>query len=73
MFARAPGFVHVHTDQIASPEVVRDRILRVADIAGAERVYVAPDCGLRTRTWEVAYEKLANLVKDADLAREEVS
>jgi 5-methyltetrahydropteroyltriglutamate--homocysteine methyltransferase len=71
--AYAPGFVHVHTNQIASPEVVRDRILCVADIAGAERVYVAPDCGLRTRTWEVAYQKLENLVKGADLAREAVS
>ncbi len=71
--AYAPGFVHVHTDQIASPEVVRDRILCVADIASPERVYVAPDCGLRTRTWDVAYQKLENLVKGADLAREEVS
>jgi 5-methyltetrahydropteroyltriglutamate--homocysteine methyltransferase len=70
--AYAPGFIHVHTDQIASPEVVRDRILCVADIVGAERVYVAPDCGLRTRTWEIAYEKLENLVKGAELAREAV-
>ena len=67
----APGFVHVHTDQIASPEVVRDRILCVAEIAGAERVYVAPDCGLRTRTWEISYQKLENLIKGAKLAREE--
>jgi 5-methyltetrahydropteroyltriglutamate--homocysteine methyltransferase len=69
--AYAPGFIHVHTDEIASPEVVRDRILCVADIAGVERVYVAPDCGLRTRTWDVAYKKLENLVKGAELAREE--
>jgi len=69
--AYAPGFVHVHTDEIASPEVIRDRILSVADIAGADRVYVAPDCGLRTRTWEIAYKKLEKLVKGAELAREE--
>lgn len=69
--AYAPGFVHVHTDEIASPEVVKDRILCVADIVGAERVYVAPDCGLRTRTWETAYKKLENLVKGAELARGE--
>ena len=60
----------VHTNQIASPEIVRDKILYVADVAGPERVFVAPDCGLRPRTWEVAYEKLENLVKGAELARE---
>ena len=67
--AYAPGFVHVHTDEIATPEVIRDRILCVADITGAERVFVAPDCGLRTRTWEVTYKKLDSLVKGAELAR----
>ena len=67
--AYAPGFVNVHTDEIATPEVIRDRILCVADIIGAERVFVAPDCGLRTRTWEVTYRMLDSLVKGAELAR----
>ena len=57
--------------------LIHARAYPVSDIgfdlyARAERVYVAPDCGLRTRTWEVVYEKLENIVKGAELAREAV-
>ena len=42
-----------------------------AEILGApERIWVNPDCGLRTRTWDVAFAKLQNLVEGARLARE---
>jgi len=71
--AYAPGFLNVHTDEIASPEVIRDRILYVANIVGKERTWVSPDCGLRTRSWEIAYNKLENMVKGAELARKIVS
>ena len=65
----APGFVSVHTDEIANAEVQRDRILYVASLVGKERVWVTPDCGLRTRTWEKSFEKLHEMVKGAELAR----
>ncbi len=68
------GVVDVHVGRVETPEVVRDRILRGAEILGDPgRIYVNPDCGLRTRTWRVAYEKLNNMVRGADLAREELS
>jgi 5-methyltetrahydropteroyltriglutamate--homocysteine methyltransferase len=66
----APGFIDVHTDLVESPELIRDRVLYVADIVGKEKVWVSPDCGLRTRSWEVAYEKLCNMTKGASLARD---
>ena len=69
--AYAPGFLDVHTDFVESAELVRDRILYVSDIVGSENVWVSPDCGLRTRSWEIAYNKLCNLTKGAKLAREE--
>jgi 5-methyltetrahydropteroyltriglutamate--homocysteine methyltransferase len=53
-----------------SPELVKDRILRISDIVGKDKVWVTPDCGLRTRSWEIAYEKLCNLTKGAEMARE---
>jgi methionine synthase II (cobalamin-independent) len=33
-------------------------------------VQVNPDCGLRTRSWDVVYEKLANMVQGTRLAEE---
>jgi 5-methyltetrahydropteroyltriglutamate--homocysteine methyltransferase len=68
------GVADVHVDSIESPELIRDRILFACKIlTKPERVYVNPDCGLRTRTWDVAYAKLCNLVKGSDMARDGIS
>jgi 5-methyltetrahydropteroyltriglutamate--homocysteine methyltransferase len=66
----APGFIDIHTNFTESPELVRDRILYVSDLVGKEKVWVSPDCGLRTRSWDVAYRKLQNLTKGKELAIE---
>jgi 5-methyltetrahydropteroyltriglutamate--homocysteine methyltransferase len=63
------GVTDVHVDAIESPELIRDRLLFAAKKIGPERVLVNPDCGLRTRTWDVAFQKLQNSVKGAELAR----
>ena len=68
--AYAPGFLDIHTDFMESPELVKDRILYASDIVGKDKIWVTPDCGLRTRSWEIAYEKLCNLTKGAEMARE---
>ncbi len=70
--AYAPGFLDVHTNFMETPELVKDRILYVSDIVGKDKVWVTPDCGLRTRSWEIAYEKLCNLTRGAELARDQV-
>jgi 5-methyltetrahydropteroyltriglutamate--homocysteine methyltransferase len=66
------GVIDVHTNFVESPELVRDRILRGAEIIGdPERVNPSTDCGLRTRSWEVSFTKLKNEVLGAELARKE--
>jgi 5-methyltetrahydropteroyltriglutamate--homocysteine methyltransferase len=62
------GVLDVHTDFVEPPELVRDRILYAAALLGPERIRVNPDCGLRTRTWDVAYAKLVNMVEGTRLA-----
>lgn len=67
----APGVIDVHTDFIEPPELVRDRLVYAARRIGDEsRIIACNDCGLRTRRWEIAYEKEKNLVEGARLARE---
>lgn len=57
------GVIDVHDDYIEPVELIRDRILYALEIIkDANRIFVAPDCGLRTRSWKVAYEKLKNMV-----------
>ncbi len=64
------GVIDVHTDFIEPPELVRDRILYATNVVGdPSRIFVSTDCGLRTRTWEISYRKLRNMISGAQLAR----
>jgi 5-methyltetrahydropteroyltriglutamate--homocysteine methyltransferase len=65
------GVLDIHTDVVESPELVRDRVLYAVDVFGdPARIHITPDCGLRTRSWEIAYEKLVNMVEGTRLAEE---
>jgi 5-methyltetrahydropteroyltriglutamate--homocysteine methyltransferase len=63
------GVLDVHSDVIETPDEVRDKLLDAARVLGAEKIWANPDCGLRTRTWDVAFAKLCTLVEGARLAR----
>jgi 5-methyltetrahydropteroyltriglutamate--homocysteine methyltransferase len=65
------GVLDIHTDFVEPPELVRDRILYAVEVFGDPgRIHVTPDCGLRTRSWDVAYEKLANMVAGTRMAED---
>lgn len=64
------GVIDVHTNFVEPPELVKDRILQATKTVGdPSRIYVSTDCGLRTRTWEVSFQKLKNMVAGTELAR----
>jgi 5-methyltetrahydropteroyltriglutamate--homocysteine methyltransferase len=68
------GVLDIHSDFVEPAELVRDRILYAADVLGdPARIQVNPDCGLRTRSWDVVYEKLANMVEGTRLAERELN
>ncbi|HET9849998.1 MAG TPA: hypothetical protein VFR68_15790 [Candidatus Dormibacteraeota bacterium] len=67
------GVLDIHSDFIESPELVRDRVLYAVKVFDdPSRIHVTPDCGLRTRSWQVAYEKLRNMTAGVALAREQL-
>ena len=67
------GVLDIHSDFVESPELVRDRVLYAVQVFGdPSRVHVTPDCGLRTRSWTVAYDKLRNMTAGVELARKEL-
>lgn len=73
-FEVGAGVLDVHTDELETPELVRDRILyTVKAIGDPEKVYVNPDCGLRTRTWEVSRRKMEIMAKGTELARKAIA
>ncbi len=63
------GVTDIHRDFIEPPELIRERIEYALKFLEPERLRLNPDCGLRTRSREVGFEKLKNMVK----ARDEVA
>jgi 5-methyltetrahydropteroyltriglutamate--homocysteine methyltransferase len=55
---------------LESPKLVRDRILFSQKLLGdPSRISVNPDCGLRTRSWDVTFKKLSAMCEGTALAR----
>ncbi len=59
------GVVDVHSHQIEDTATVRKRVEQALSILPREKVWVDPDCGLKTRTVEEAIEKLRACVAAA--------
>jgi 5-methyltetrahydropteroyltriglutamate--homocysteine methyltransferase len=63
------GVLDVHTDFIELPELIRDRILYAVKILGDySKIYINPDCGLRTRQRKIAFEKLKSMMEGVKMA-----
>ena len=56
------GVLDVHSHTIEPVELVKERILAALRVVPASRLYVNPDCGLKTRSPEEAEAKLRNMV-----------
>jgi 5-methyltetrahydropteroyltriglutamate--homocysteine methyltransferase len=66
------GVLDLSTSGVESPEVVAGRIRRALPYVPAERLIVAPDCGMKYLTRDVAFAKLTAMVEGADLLRAEL-
>ncbi|HSE94778.1 MAG TPA: methionine synthase [Methylomirabilota bacterium] len=56
------GVLDVHHHGVEPPAEVKARIMRGATVLPAERIWVDPDCGLKTRTVDEARGKLAAMM-----------
>jgi 5-methyltetrahydropteroyltriglutamate--homocysteine methyltransferase len=64
-----PGVVTHSTDVVEHPELVAQRIVRYAELVGAENVVAGTDCGFGGRSHpQIAWAKLGSLVEGARLA-----
>jgi 5-methyltetrahydropteroyltriglutamate--homocysteine methyltransferase len=66
------GVLDLSDLDVETPETVAQRIMRALPHVPAERVVVAPDCGLKYLPRDVAYGKMVAMVEGARLARREV-
>ena len=68
----AMGVVDVHSHLIETVEEVKGRIRRGLDVLPPERLYIDPDCGLKTRTWQEAEAKLRVMVQAVREVKQEL-
>ena len=65
-----PGVYDIHSPNIPSVEQMVALMEKAAERIPAERLWVNPDCGLKTRSWEEVLPALAHLVEAARILRQ---
>jgi 5-methyltetrahydropteroyltriglutamate--homocysteine methyltransferase len=67
------GVVDLSTHAVESPELIAQRIRRALPHVAAERLVIAPDCGLKYLPRDIANAKLRTMVAGARIVREELA
>lgn len=66
-----PGVYDIHSPNIPTEEWIEGLINKAAEQIPAQRLWVNPDCGLKTRNWAETEASLANMVSAAKKLRKE--
>ncbi len=68
-----PGVYDIHSPRVPSAEEATDLLRKGLAAIPAERLWVNPDCGLKTRGWPEVRASLENLVAAAGRVRDELT
>ncbi len=66
------GVLDVHTHIVETVDQVKTGIRQGLEVLPPERLYIDPDCGLKTRTWEEATAKLRVMMQGVREVRQEL-
>jgi 5-methyltetrahydropteroyltriglutamate--homocysteine methyltransferase len=68
-----PGVYDIHSPRVPSASDMEALLLRAAEVLPPTRLWVNPDCGLKTRKWPEVELALSNMLSAARRARERLS
>ena len=66
-----PGVYDIHSPRVPSVDEIVDLLKKAARVLPVENLWVNPDCGLKTRTWQEVQSALTNMVAAAKIMRKE--
>ena len=66
------GVIDVHKKRIETPEEVANDLRMLLNYFKPEMIWVNPDCGLKLLPRKIAFQKLYNMSKGAQIVREEL-
>jgi len=67
-----PGVYDIHSPRVPGVDEMLALLRRAVSVVPAERLWVNPDCGLKTRNWPEVESALVNMVEAARRLREEL-
>ena len=67
-----PGVYDIHSPRVPPPEQMAASLAAAKEKIAVRRLWVNPDCGLKTRGWEEVSQALANMVEAAKRLRRDV-
>jgi 5-methyltetrahydropteroyltriglutamate--homocysteine methyltransferase len=67
------GVIDLGTAAVETPQTVAERIRAGLKYVSADRLVVAPDCGMKYLPRDIAFSKLVSLVQGAQIVRRELS
>ena len=65
-----PGVYDIHSPNVPSVEQIIGLLRKALELIPKEKLWVNPDCGLKTRDWDETSSSLRNMVKAAKQLRE---
>lgn len=68
-----PGIYDIHSPRVPSAEEMSALLKEALDVIPADRLWVNPDCGLKTRAWPETLASLQNMMTVAKAARAELT
>ena len=68
-----PGVYDIHSPRVPSVDEMAEKLRLAAKVIDISRVWVTPDCGLKTRDWAETEPSLKNMVEAAERVRAELA
>ncbi len=66
-----PGVYDIHSPRVPSKEEIKQLLKKAIATIDKHKLWITPDCGLKTRSWDEAFSSLKNLQLAANELREE--
>lgn len=67
-----PGVYDIHSPRVPGVDAMLALLERACEVIPPERLWVNPDCGLKTRAWPETEAALSNMVAAARILREKI-
>jgi len=64
-----PGIYDIHSPRLPSSDEMKELLGKALNVLSADQVWVNPDCGLKTQSWEEVRTSLGNMVAAAKSLR----